>query len=171
MLLPLLPSLHLQNEDDDIAWNAARRLAWNDFLGHPDGNSSNAALTSSKIVFSYNYDSRVGFRWHIECLFDKNRSWVKIKNEYILAHEQGHFDITEIFARKLNRQLAAYHFNKDKAQKEVPAIYQEVMKGQNDMQNRYDDETDNSRKKDSQAAWLEKIKNELEGLKAYADYK
>ena len=170
LLLPVLLPAHLQKEDDDIAWSARRRLVWSDFLGRPDGDNTNAALTSSKIVFSYNYDSREGFHWHIECLFDKNRSWGKVKNDYILAHEQGHFDITEIFARRLQKQFKEYHFNKEKAQQEVPAFYQAIMKQQTETQQRYDDETDHSRVKDKQAVWLEKIKKDLEEMKAYADY-
>jgi hypothetical protein len=170
VLSSLLWPARLQKEDDTMAWSATRRLAWSDFRGQPDDNSSDAALTSSSIEFGYNYDSRVGFTWHIKCLFDKNRSWGKVKNDYILAHEQGHFDITEIYARRLQKQFKEYHFNKEKAQKEVPALYQAIMKQQTETQQRYDDETNHSRVKDKQAAWLEKIKKELEEMKAYADY-
>jgi hypothetical protein len=170
LLLPLLLPARPQKEEE-IPWSAARRLEWSDFKGEPDGNDTNAALTSSKIVFGYNYNSRDGFSWHIACLFNKNRSWVKIKNDFILAHEQGHFDITEIYARRLQKQLKQYSFNKDKAQKEVPAIYQSIMKEQSETQNRYDNETDHSRKKEIQLAWLERIKKELNDLKEYADYK
>lgn len=169
-LLSLVFPARLQKEED-IPWSAARRLEWSDFKGTPDGNNANAALTSSKILFGYNYNSRDGFSWHIGCLFDKNKSWVKVKNDFILAHEQGHFDITEIYARRLQQQLKHYSFNKDKAQREVPAIYQSIMKEQNDTQNRYDEETDHSRIKDKQLAWLQKIRKELDELKDYADYK
>ena len=170
LLLPLvLP--HALQKDNEIAWSTARPLVWSDFKGEPDGNSVNAALTSSAISFGYNYNSHDGFTWHIQCLFDKNRSWVRVKNDFILAHEQGHFDITEIYARKLQKQLKAYSFNKDRAQKEVSAIYKGIMQEQVDTQNRYDEETDHSRVKDKQLAWLEKIKKELDGLKEYANYK
>ena len=170
LLLPLVLPNRPQN-NDEIAWSTARPLVWSDFKGAPDGSNVNAALTSSKIVFGYNYNSRDGFGWHIQCLFDKSRSWVRVKNDFILAHEQGHFDITEMYARKLQKQLKGYSFNKDKAQKEVPAIYQAIMKEQVDTQNRYDAETDHSRIKDKQLAWLEKIKKGLDELKEYADYK
>jgi len=170
LFLPLLLPARLEKQDD-IPWSAARRLEWSDFSGQPDGNNVNAALTSSKVVFSYNYSSRDGFNWHIACLFDKNRSWVRIKNDLILAHEQGHFDITEIYARKLQKQMKNYSFNKDRVQKDVPAIYQAIMQEQNDVQNRYDEQTNHSRTKDKQLAWLEKIKKELNELKEYADYK
>jgi Bacterial protein of unknown function (DUF922) len=171
LVLPLSLAVHLQKEDNTILWNSGHRLVWSDFRGSPDGGRDDAALTSSGIEFSYRIDGRGGFTWHIACLFDKNKSWVRVKNDYILAHEQGHFDITEIFARKLNRQLKEYHVNRDQVTKEVPALYQAIMKEQFEMENRYDEETDNSRIKNKQAAWLEKIKRDLNASERYADYK
>src|SRR5258708_6369153 len=168
--LPLCLPVH-RPADDTIHWSASRRLVWSDFKGRPDNTRDDAALTSSGIEFGYSYNERDGFSWHIACLFEKDKSWVRIKDDYILAHEQGHFDITEIFARKLNKELAAYRVNKDRVQQEAPAIYQAVMKEQYEMENQYDDETDNSRKKDKQAEWLKKIRNELNGLEKYAGYK
>jgi len=168
--LPLCLPVH-RPADDTILWSASRRLVWSDFKGRPDNARDDAALTSSGIEFGYSYNERDGFSWHIACLFDKNKSWVRVKNDYILAHEQGHFDVTEIFARKLNRQLKEYRFNRDRVQKEVPALYQSIMKEQQEMENRYDEETDNSRIKNKQAAWLEKIKRDLDASERYADYK
>jgi len=171
-LFPLLSFLPMHPaKDDTIAWSATRRLVWSDFRARPDAYAYNAALTSSEIVFGFHYNSAEGFTWNIQCLFNKDRSWVRVKNNYILAHEQGHFDITEIYARKLQQQLKGYRLNKDRVSKDVSAIYQQVMKEQNDTQNRYDTETDNSIKKGPQERWLEKIKDDLERLKAYADYK
>ncbi len=169
--LPLCLPVHALREDDTINWSAGRRLVWSDFKGRPDGAREDAALTSSGIEFGYHYNEREGFSWHIACLFDKTKSWVRVKDDYILAHEQGHFDITEIFARRLNKALKEYRFNENRMQKDVPAIYQSVMKEQAGMENQYDDETDNSRKKDKQAEWLKKIRNELGGLERFADYK
>jgi len=163
-------SLALPADESGIPWSASRRLNWGDFKSPPDNNSANAALTSSKITFKYSYDSDKGFSYHIGCVFEKNSSWGKIKTDYILAHEQGHFDIAEIFARKLEQQLKAYTFNAATAQKEVPAIYQKIMTGLSAMQNQYDSETDYSREKEKQAAWSAKINRELYKLNAFAGY-
>jgi Bacterial protein of unknown function (DUF922) len=157
-------------EGNSIQWEASRRLAWDDFKSVPDNNSSNAALTSSTLSFKYNYDAEKGFSYSIACLFEKNSSWGKVKTDYILSHEQGHFDIAEICARKLNKTVSAYSFNPATARKEVPDMYQQIMKDLAAMQNQYDSETDFSRDKEEQAAWKIKIKNELEQLKAYANY-
>ena len=170
LLLTTLFSFGIVKEDNSLQWSAARRLSWEDFKSRPDHNSTNAALTSSAVSFSYSYDSEKGFSYTIACLFQKNSSWGKIKTEYILAHEQGHFDIAEIFARRLNKLMKAYSFNPATAQKEVPAIYQQVMTDLAAMQNQYDSETDFSRDKEQQAVWSLKIHSTLENLKAFAGY-
>ena len=169
LLFTLLPGAG-NKDTSSLQWDEGRRLSWEDFKSSPDNNSSNAALTSSTINFKYNYDSEKGFGYTIACLFEKNSSWGRVKTAYILSHEQGHFDIAEICARKLYKTLKGYSFNPATAQKEVPAMYQKIMKDMAALQHQYDSETDCSRDKEEQAAWKIKIRNELEQLKAYADY-
>jgi hypothetical protein len=171
LLSPVFFSLAPLNNGSDIPWNASRKLTWPDFKSRPDNNSVNAALTSSKIIFNYGYGSDKGFTFTISCVFDKNSSWGKIKTDYILSHEQGHFDIAEIYARKLNKALKAYAFNAKTVAKEVPALYQKIMKEEGEFQNQYDSETNFSRDKEQQAIWLAKIQHQLDELNEYAGYK
>jgi FtsZ-binding cell division protein ZapB len=164
-------AIHATKQDNDILpWSDARRLTWDDFKARPDNNSTNAALTSSGIEFKYGYSNNK-FTYTINCMFEKNKSWGKVKTDYILAHEQGHFDISEIHARKLNKALKAYSFNMATAAKNISAVYEKLMKEQTDMQNMYDDETNYSRNKQQQAAWVEKIKKELGRMKEFANYR
>lgn len=156
-------------KEDPIAWSGVRRLTWNDFKATPDPKSSNAALTSSKISFKYS-QSGANFRYSIACEFDRNASWGKVKTAPILAHEQGHFDISEIHARKLHKALKLYNLNEATLAKDVSAMYQKVMEDQNVMQSEYDNETNFSRNAEKQLIWLEKIKKELERLEEYAGY-
>jgi hypothetical protein len=156
-------------KEDPIAWSGVRRLNWSDFKATPDPKSPNAALTSSKISFKYS-QSGSNFRYTITCEFDRNASWGKVKTAPILAHEQGHFDISEIHARKLNKALKQFKVTEETLTKEVSAIYQKIMDEQNAMQSDYDNETNFSRNAEKQLAWLEKIKKEIEKLDEYKDY-
>jgi Bacterial protein of unknown function (DUF922) len=171
LLFPAFISFSALNDGKEIPWNASRRLTWSDFKSRADDNSVNAALTSSKIVFNYGYGSEKGFNYTISCVFDKTSSWVKVKTDYILSHEQGHFDIAEIYARKLNKTMKQYSFNANTVTKEVPALYQKIMQDESDLQNQYDRETNYSRDKEQQAVWLERIQHELDKLTAFAGYK
>lgn len=152
-----------------IEWTAERKLTWNDFKGQPDKSSTNAALTSSSINIEFGYN-RSGLKYNIKCRFDQNLSWGRIKNEYILSHEQGHFDIAEIHARKLNQQLKAYKFNNRTVGKDINRIYDTVMKEHHALQSKYDDETNYSRDPAKQNEWKIKIDEMLEELTAFSNY-
>lgn len=152
-----------------IPWSASRKLTWSDFKGTPDPHAPNAALTSSSINIEYGYNDK-GFEYSISCNFDKNRSWVRIKNNEVLAHEQGHFDIAEIYARKLNKLVKEYHFNAKTASSDLNKLYEEAMKQHRLEQTQYDQETDYSRNKPNQSAWLSKIEQELKVTAPFANY-
>jgi len=170
VLLVVFFSFGWQTDRNTIQWEAGHRLGWDDFKSIPDESATNAALTSSSINFKYNYSSDKGFSYTIACLFEKKSSWGRVKTDYILAHEQGHFDIAEIYARKLYKTIKAYNFNPATAQKEVPAMYRKIMKDLAAMQNQYDSETDYSREKEEQAEWFVKISQQLNSLKTFAAY-
>ena len=153
-----------------IDWKADRKLTWKDFEAKPLAQTDNAALTSSNINFQFGYGPN-GFRYSITCRFDKSRSWVKIKTDHILAHEQGHFDIAEIHARKLKKALSEYKYNESTVKVEINKIYQELMKQHHEMQSLYDNQTDHSRNNEKQAEWEKKIADALSSSVAYADYK
>lgn len=155
--------------NDLIPWSASRKLTWEDFKGNPDPRSPNAALTSSNINIEFGYDES-GFTYSIKCNFDKKRSWVRIRNNEVLLHEQGHFDIAEIHARKLNKVMKAYRFNAKTAANDLNNLYEKVMNEHTQAQTLYDKETDYSRHKTKQEEWLKRIAAEMKSLQEYANY-
>jgi len=153
-----------------IDWSADRKLTWNDFKANPDRNSPNAALTGTSIKFDFSYNASKGFQYHISCQFDKNKSWGRIKTDYILSHEQGHFDIAEIYARKLWKAFREYEPDVENANKEVNRVYEKIMNELSETQKEYDHETNFSINKEKQMEWLKKIDDDLRNLQPYADY-
>jgi hypothetical protein len=152
-----------------IKWSASRKLTWDDYKAKPDPGSGAAASTTTHLGIEYNINSN-GFSYKIASHFSKTTSWGLHKTDYILSHEQGHFDIAEFFARKLYKQMAAYQFNKKTYQQDLNKIYQDVLDEKEEIQNQYDDETNHSINKEKQAEWLKKIEKMLKELKDYADY-
>lgn len=163
-------SSYSYENNSSIDWKADRKLTWNDFKAPPDKSSPNAALTATNIKFNFSYNSRDGFKYHITCQFDKNSSWGRIKTDYILSHEQGHFDIAEIYARKLNKALKAYTPDAGSANKELNKIYEKTMHELTSTQAQYDRETNFSIDKTEQSRWLMKISDELKIYEEYAAY-
>ena len=166
LFLPL--SGFTQNEQF-IEWSPAKRLTWDDYQAPPSSTSDAAAITSTALGIEYHLKNN-SLAYIITCRFSKTNSWGRHKTDYILLHEQGHFDITELFARKLAKELKEYRFNSRNYQEDVGKIYKRVMEEKEEYQNKYDKETDFSRNKGQQAEWLQKIKDELDDLEEYANY-
>jgi hypothetical protein len=152
-----------------IPWIPNQRLVWDDFLCAPKKGTDAVASTSTSLGIAYQL-SNGKLTYHITCYFSKEKSWGLMKTDYILAHEQGHFDITEIFARKLYEALQNYDFNKKTFKKDIGEIYQSIVKQKEEYQKNYDEETDHSRKRKTQYDWLEKIDNLLADTEAFASY-
>ena len=152
-----------------ITWNARQKLTWADYKGKPQPNADAAASTATYLGIEYNFGSK-GFDYKITCSFSKTRSWGLHKTDYILAHEQGHFDIAELFARKLHREMSLYKFNKNTFKEDLKDIYLSVTRAKEQMQNDYDRETNHSIIRDKQEAWLTRIDTMLTELKDFADY-
>jgi hypothetical protein len=170
-LLLALPALAFTQDKDEelIDWNSRRLLTWADFKGAPNPNSDAAASTTTYLGIEYKISSK-GFTYDIQCRFSRTRSWGLSKTEYILKHEQGHFDIAEIFARKLHKEMGEYKFNQNSYRKDLREIYERISKEKEDFQNRYDKETDHSRRTVRQTEWNAKISEMLVEYEDYTDY-
>lgn len=82
-------------------WNTNTKLCWADFQQPVDLKINKQALTTCDLKVSVDYDG-TNFNPIIQALFIPNLSWSKSSDsEALLAHEQLHFDITELHARKL----------------------------------------------------------------------
>lgn len=156
-------------EDGYIPWVPDYRLVWDDFLCAPKENTDAVASTSTALGIAYQIKNGK-LTYQITCKFSKLKSWGLVKTPYILSHEQGHFDITEIFARKLNQALQGYQLNRTTFQKDINTIYESVVKSKEAFQAAYDGDTDHSRNKRKQAEWLEAINMLLENTEPFAHY-
>lgn len=166
----LTSSVFAQRDNEELmSWNSDKKLTWTDYKAKPDPISDAAASTSTYLVIDYNIRNN-DMSYKIQSMFSKTRSWGLHKTAYILSHEQGHFDIAEIFARILHKKMSSYKFDRRTYQKDLDKIYQDVIDAKSEMQNQYDRETRHSINKEKQAEWLLKIRKLLEEYEDYADY-
>tara|TARA_R110002012_G_scaffold145936_1_gene304253 strand:- start:389 stop:928 length:540 start_codon:yes stop_codon:yes gene_type:complete len=159
-------------ENDKISWNAKESLSWNDFKASPKKHLPYKANTNSGLSFSWNAtenSSGIELNYEVGSNFYPNRSWVKEIEEvdYLLAHEQLHFDITELHARKLRKALENYEPG-PKMKKELNDIYFEIEQQRRQLQNRFDKETNHSINKEAEFKWRVFIKQELEKLSEFS---
>lgn len=170
-LLIFIPQILLaQSKDEELLeWSESSKLSWNDYKASPDPSSDAAASTTTYLSIEYNI-TRTSFGYKIKSRFSKTRSWGLHKTDHILSHEQGHFDIAEIFARKLNKLMKEYTFDWSTYRQDLKKIYQDVLDEKEEMQNKYDEETNHSINKEKQEEWLKKIKELLEKYADSSDY-
>lgn len=153
---------------DTIHWRPDYKLKWEDFKGKPDSSSQFGAISYPGIKYSLsaNEDS---FNVKVICFFIKSRSWSKLKSsDTLLMHEQVHFDIAELFARRLRKAFAEYKFNYPTVGKDIDNLFLLNKQERAKMDTLYDKETDFSRNRKQQLLWNKKIKTELDKLKKYA---
>jgi hypothetical protein len=152
-----------------IPWSVRRNVSWEDFQSAPVHGTDAVASTSTSLGLSYQYkDGELSYT--ITCNFQKSKSWGIMQTDYILAHEQAHFDITELCARRLYQALSGYEFNRRSYKSDLTRIYNGIVREKEAMQETYDRETDHSRNRKVQMAWLDRVNKELDETQAYAVY-
>ncbi len=163
----------LAPQKDRIKWDADRPLKWSDFKGTPDPNSEYGALTYSGFRYSYQYKSGpegTEVLFDVETFFDKNSSWVRKETDALLRHEQIHFDITELHARRLRKALRAYKVKGSETfEEDIKEIAAKVNRERDEMQNLYDSETNHSLNTEEQRKWEGKVAKLLQSHKRFAE--
>lgn len=168
-LVLALPLVAMRDTGEkEIRWHSKLRLSWADFKGRPDRLSGMDALTESGISFSWWCNGRQ-FHSEIYALFVPEGSWVKDPTPHLLQHEQAHFDITEIHARKMRKYFGSLKDPCAMGKFAIDRASKEIVNTSYAMQERYDEETSHSRNKRKQAEWLAYIQQELAALEEWAE--
>ncbi|MEZ5002330.1 MAG: DUF922 domain-containing protein [Chitinophagales bacterium] len=151
-----------------IHWKEGNPLSWNDFIGRTKTFTSISALTASAIEYAYECsDNDVSIS--VKAIFIPEDSWVKADamNDYVLGHEQLHFDITEVYARKLRKELNT-RITTCRDIKNIESIANSVIKEWKKEQAKYDADSKHSMDKELQALWAKKVRQDLANYKAYS---
>ena len=143
---------------DTLTWKPGLRLSWTDFRGEPNPRSGFLALSSTGISYSIIYNNNT-MRIETKAFFVKSKSWKKPKADPgLLHHEQAHFDITEIYRRKLVKIISVLPPGTKDFEKDIEAKAQKIIDEKNAFQKLYDKETRYGTDKKKQEEWLEKIR-------------
>jgi len=154
-------------QDEELLWNADKKLTWNDFKSAPDYSHPYAAITYSGMSYGFSADVINGelyVKYKVNCFFVANKSWVKRRyksDDQLLQHEQLHFDITELYTRKFREELKKMTFT-DNVKAEIKAVYKRITKEKVLFQEKYDTETDHSKNEAAQKRWQLNIESELQ---------
>lgn len=160
---------HSVPADELLEWKATVALTWSDFKGEPDNTVDYKAMTYSRIALEAEFEENA-FIVDVKTYFLKNKSWTKNnESKTLLKHEQVHFDIAELIARKIRKAYSEYESTDlQETQKFLQQTYNEYYGPVWDSYNVYDDETNHGVNTDEQKSWEKKIAKELAALSRYS---
>ncbi len=158
--------------ETEIHWSRDRKLKWEDFkaIAPPDSFKNIAAITYCGIGYHSNRVllSAPAKIW-VTNIFNCNKSWVREnhKNPGVLDHEQLHFDLSEIYARKMRKSFQESNLTGESLNSIGNSIFRIYYQEFEENQNLYDLETGNGLIEDKQTEWDKKIRKELKELIKY----
>lgn len=170
LLLSIILILHpgtmrwaLAQDASSLEWGSP--ISYDDFESRPNQSDTAAANISVSILLGYvNTKSNI-LRFKVVAVMDKDESWIKegFKKDHILKHEQGHFDIAQIYARKLKAFLKK-RFYTPRDVRTLHDLYDDFLNQMNEVQVRYDEETRGGWDPVAQSKWRRYIEQELSGV-------
>lgn len=153
-----------------IEWNEHYKLSWEHFESTVDDDIFGDAGTAVKIMAKpYFVGKRI--EYNVYALFDRQKSWVFEKDEALLAHEQLHFDIAELYARKIRKKVEELRQRNVKELSDYNQAINKILRESNEVDMQYDMETLHGGIKMKQVEWNEKVARELETLEPYKKQK
>lgn len=149
------------SEQKVILYSESKALKWSDFrIVNQLGDA--AAETSTEVSYTFeNTDGHITVK--VYSFFDKKGSVVAKGKQtpHLLNHEQRHFDLTRIYANLFYERLLQ---NKNLTEEKVKYIHGETVSEWQDIQDRYDLETEHSIDTVRQEAWNRRIDNMLKNF-------
>jgi hypothetical protein len=151
-------------------WDPNNKLVWSDFKDTLVTNSHRSAATNSGVRVSFVQTDQNSLTVDAYGAMFAVGSWVDStrKSDYVLSHEQYHFNITEYWCRKLKKDLATARLTTKNFKEKVQEIQRQNMLDCHDMQVQYDKETNHSEVVEEQKKWEKKVDELLKGVEDYS---
>lgn len=186
-LLPVIAEADDVPPFDNEKQASYRQVTWDDFRGKARRAGEEQARIATAIqaapidvkasMINKGYWVALPLSIRFYAAMDKSSSAVGRggKTELLLAHEQGHFDLTEVMARRLGQRLAGVEGQGASAAKaranvmgKIQRAHDEAVEELRELQARYDRETYHGRSHLGQDEWAEKIAEMLREASAAA---
>jgi len=158
-------------ENDTIFWTSQVRLKWNDF----NFNIADTCYKQGAEVMTHSSIDTKGFwdkglpNYQITVCFLRSLSCtIDTLSQFALEHEQLHFDIAELYARKMRQTVKSLRFKHEKNFNVYSSSFKNIDAEQEQYQDRYDLETHHGNMVIKQKEWIKKVKGEMDKLKLYS---
>lgn len=155
--------------DSAFPWSAARLLRWSDFRGQPPRGGEEGAKTAYALFYAWKCRSEA-FEFRVIAAFRPRQSWVKpvivndsAQSRSALGHEQTHFDLAEMHARRMRQYFNALPDACRKTDRELTALARRLLQEEKEEQQRYDAETGHGLRAAEQTRWSREVARRLRG--------
>jgi len=152
-------------DKDTLVWRASRPLSWSDY--HATQTGTNDSTRTVVEIYALPVPGSSNARWNVQALFFRARS-VPVQQHRrtaeLLAHEQLHFDIAELYARDLRRYVDGLHGTNDAETRDSFYRKFDDLRVRLESENRrYDLETKYGADEPAQAGWAGDVARRLVG--------
>jgi len=162
-----------QQDEPTIPWSADRKLTWADFRAKAPGRLSGA---QSVLGYSYALGCRSGaLEATFTAVFYPNESWVAARistsglaSPIGLRHEQLHFNLKELHARRMRRHFREIATPCPVSDETLDAMVAPLMRAENAEQQKFDQASNNGERVDVLEEWERRVAGELTALAAFA---
>lgn len=156
-----------KTEDDTVYYSTKRPLTWTDFQDKPRGGEFEAEVFAGIGYGEHTSVEKgiINLTIDLKVYVPKSDSWVRgWHDEYMLNHEQRHFDIAKIVAEHFKQKIAAMKLPVESYDGYINEQYLATLREATRMQKQYDHDTHHGSDHQAQEAWNEKIDQELKLL-------
>ena len=162
-----------------IEYSEAGKFHWGLFKGRinpqhiAEMGSNTGAVTVSSLSYSTIKFTSNSVILKITAKFHPQESWTrypKLRNPgHALNHEKRHFDLCEVYARKIRQRISETKFTRKNLNAQLKTIFSSLTREHSEEQSKYDHETEHSIDPEEQEEWNQEIDQRLAALADYAD--
>jgi hypothetical protein len=157
--------------EDAIVWAPRRPLTWSDFKGEPPNEAGIVAARTAYRIIDGAQCARSKFEYRVVTTFRPKDSWVRhsilktpAESARALRHEQTHFDLSEVHARRLRRYFSELMAPCKMSESDFSAAANRMERDEKAAQALYDSETENGRVPAQQSRWDKEVDSQLLAL-------
>jgi hypothetical protein len=145
------------SQRDAILWSSTRRLAWSDYRARPAMARDQVAVSATSLLWGF-HCTDADLEVQVAAAFFPNQSWVNSglllsTDQHILQHERTHFDLAEVFARRMRRFFRMLPNPCEHTDDDLKLLGESFVQEEDAAQARYDLETSHGEDETAQARW------------------
>lgn len=154
---------------DTLIWSKDSLLTKEHFKAKRSAYGSNVPAYTTYFLFLHQRENEGQRMFYVEAILLKSKSFMKEATPYTLKHEQLHFDICELHARRMRQKIALKDFTKVKdVVSDLQKIYDKTSQECAKEEAKYDEDTQHGINAAKQQVWMDLIAKQLTELEEYS---